>query len=96
MIYIWNTTEERRELPSPTVGQTKSNIYKLGMPPGLSVKTQPFPPPFYKQDDYFKVPTPISPADAYYYTLVVNPITGGVRVYDYAWGGGWDRKKDGE
>ena len=91
MIYIWNTTEERRELPSPTAGQTTSNIHKLGVPPGLLINNAS------NQAIFFEVPTDDSPADAYYYTLVVNPITGGVIVYDYAWGtGGWDRKKDGE
>ncbi len=98
IIYLWNTTEDRNELPNPTVGQMLSNLHALGVPPGLQLD------PSNNQQTFFRLPNQASIADVYYYTLVVNPITGGITVYDYAWGEGggtapnkqWDRKKDGE
>lgn len=98
VIYLWNVKDERREIPGGTTAQALSNIHTLGVPPGLVIKNDD------DQQAFFSLPTTDSPADIYYYTLVVNPITGGVKVYDYAWGTGasaspdyeWDRKKDGE
>jgi prepilin-type N-terminal cleavage/methylation domain-containing protein len=90
VIYLWNTTEERREIPSPDPPLVVSNFHTLGAPPGLDINTS-------QQDQYFTVADPASIYDVFYYTLAVNGITGGVTVYDYAWGDGqWDRKKDGE
>ena len=92
LIYLWNVTEGRREIPNPSVNLSLSNISALGVPPGLNINA------IGDQTQFFNVPTggDDSPDDAYYYTLEVSPITGSVIVYDYAWGGGWDRKKDGE
>jgi prepilin-type N-terminal cleavage/methylation domain-containing protein len=93
MIYLWNVTEGRQELPASTDAHALSNLHALGVPPGLTINDAT------RQDQFFNVATSASEADSYYYTLVVNPITGGVMVYDYAWGTGsgiWDRKKDGE
>jgi len=90
LIYLCNVTEERREIPNPSVNLSLSNIPALGVPPGLNINAVD------NQQQFFNVPTDDSVDDAYYYTLEVSPITGSVIVYDYAWGGGWDRKKDGE
>ena len=93
IIYLWNTKENRRELPNPTDGQTLSNLYALGVPPGLKINDPA------DQTQFFAVADPTSTDDSYYHTLVVNPITGSVAVHDYAWGYGtpqWDRKKDGD
>lgn len=90
VIYLWNISEERREIPAPDPTLVLSNFHNLGAPPGLNVNLT-------QQSQFFTVASATSSYDAFYYTLVVNPITGGVTVYDYAWGdGGWDRKKDGE
>ncbi|GAB4343649.1 MAG: hypothetical protein Kow0099_22280 [Candidatus Abyssubacteria bacterium] len=89
VIYLWNITEGRQEIPAPTAAMALSNIDTLGVPPGLQLNN------ITSQTNFFTVPTANSPYDTYYYTLVVNSVTGGVRVYDYAWGDGWDRKKDG-
>ncbi len=92
VIYLWNTTEARREIPNPNVNLSAANLSALGVPPGLSINT------INNQTSFFSVPTEDSPDDAYYYTIVVNKLTGAVEVYDYAWGNGgsqWDRKKDG-
>jgi prepilin-type N-terminal cleavage/methylation domain-containing protein len=94
VIYLWNVTEERRELPSVSAAHALSNLDTLGVPPGLVINNAN------DQQTFFSLPTAASPDDSYYYTLVVNPITGGVTIYDYAWddgsGGGWNRRKDGE
>ncbi len=93
-IYLWNVQDDRREIPGGTAAQALSNINALGVPPGLVINNAS------NQQVFFSLPSSDSPTDIYYYTLVVNPITGGVKVYDYAWddgsGSGWDRKKDGE
>ena len=92
MIYLWNITEGRREIPNPTAFLSAANLSKLGVPPGLSIND------IDDQQAFFSVQSESSEEDAYYYTLVVNRITGAVEVYDYAWGYGnpqWDRKKDG-
>lgn len=95
VIYLWNVKDERREIPGGTTAQALSNIHTLGVPPGLMIFGGAT-----NQQAFFSLPSADSPADIYYYTLVVNPITGGVKVYDYAWDdgsdSGWDRKKDGE
>jgi prepilin-type N-terminal cleavage/methylation domain-containing protein len=99
IIYLWNIEQDRQEIPTTTneemLALGLSNISKLGVPPGLIIND------VNDQSIFFKLLNSASPADSYYYTLVVNPITGGVMVYDYAWGtgsgtDGWDRKKDGE
>ncbi len=93
VIYLWNTTEARREIPNPNANLSAANLSALGVPPGLSLDVSN------NQQTFFNVPSEDSPDDAYYYTLVVNRLTGAVEVYDYAWGNGgsqWDRKKDGE
>lgn len=102
LIYLWNIQEGRHEIPIATPALALSNITKLGVPPGLLIDDPT------DQSKFFRLPNEASVADAYYYTLVVNPITGGVTVYDYAWGIGgpnpppspprmrWDRKKDGQ
>jgi len=92
MIYLWNTTEGRREIPNPTADLSAANLANLGVPPGLTVDASG------NQLTYFDVTSPASEDDIYYYTLVVNRLTGSVEVYDYAWGYGspqWNRKKDG-
>ena len=94
VIYLWNIEDGRTPLPSPTVAQTRSHLHLLGVPPGLGLVT-----PTDDQEEYFQTLDEASLDDAYYYTIVVNAITGNVNVYDYAWGNGtpqWDRKKDGE
>ena len=93
VIYLWNTTEARREIPNPDTNLSAANLSALGVPPGLTLD-----PSLDSQVTFFSVPTDNSPDDTYYYTVVVNKLTGAVEVYDYAWsnGGGWDRKKDGE
>jgi len=97
LIYLWNVEDARRDFPSPTIPQILSNLHTLGVPPGFLIDTN-------DQASFFTLPDPESPEDANYYTLAVNPITGGVTAYDYAWGTGneeddpdfeWDRKKDG-
>lgn len=114
-IYLWNIEQGRQEIfptgaTTPEEANEKivafglSNILKLGIPPGLIVDNENDQSQFFRLPDSPPPPAPqacASPADAYYYTVVVNPITGGVTVYDYAWGtgstnDGWDRKKDGE
>lgn len=98
MIYLWNITDERREIPNPTAELSAANLQNLGVPPGLSIHD------INDQTIFFNLPSEDSEADSYYYTLVVNPLTGSVEVYDYAWGTGggtspnmrWDRKKDGD
>ena len=89
LIYLWNINESRSEIPNPTTAQALSNLPVLGVPPGLQINT------LTDQRSFFNVPTAASTADSHYYTVVVNNITGSVTVYDYAWRGGWDRKKDG-
>jgi type II secretory pathway pseudopilin PulG len=94
MIYLWNVTEERREIPNPSPELSAANLANLGVPPGLIINN------INDQTTFFRVPTDDSEDDAYYYTLVVNRLTGSVEVYDYAWGyngapNQWDRKKDG-
>jgi hypothetical protein len=90
VIYLWNITEERLEIPAPSLGMSLSNFHTLGVPPGLKINNPN------AQSAFFTVQNAASTADSRYYTVVVNPVTGGVTVYDYAWGDGqWDRKKDG-
>lgn len=90
LVHLWDITEERRDVPPNN--NLPDSLFRIGYPPGLE-------PAAGTQTDYFNVSTSSSETDTYYYTLVVNPITGGVSVYDYAWGEGgandWDRKKDG-
>jgi prepilin-type N-terminal cleavage/methylation domain-containing protein len=97
IIYLWNVKDGRQEIPNPTVGMTLSNLHTLGVPPGLQLDD------LNDQQSFFRLPSEVSTFDSYYYTIVVSSITGGVTVYDYAWGEGggtmpnmrWDRKKDG-
>ena len=92
VIYLWNTTEARREIPNPDTNLSAANLASLGVPPGLALH------PSGNQGTFFSVSSDSSEDDAYYYTLVVNRLTGAIEVYDYAWGNGgsqWDRKKDG-
>ena len=88
-IYLWNIEDERGENPNPSDNETLANLHTVGVPPGLRLD------PSKNQTTFFAVWDDESQYDNYYYTIVVNPITGGVAVYDYAWRGGWDRKKDG-
>lgn len=93
MIYLWNTTEERRDIPNPSMNLSLSNIPALGVPPGLDINA------LNNQQAFYSVPSENSEFDVYYYTLVVNPLTGSVEIYDYAWGYGnpqWNRRKDGQ
>ncbi len=97
IIYLWNSKEGRQEIPNATTGMTLSNLHALGVPPGLQLDV------LTDQQNFYRLPSDSSSFDSYYYTVVVNPITGNVTVYDYAWGEGggtaphmrWDRKKDG-
>ena len=101
MIYLWNTTEARREIPNPDTDLSATNLPNMGIPPGF------LPNDNTDQTKFFRLPSSELADDSYYYTLVVSRITGSVTVYDYAWGIGeiedppgtffyeWDRKKDG-
>jgi prepilin-type N-terminal cleavage/methylation domain-containing protein len=89
IVFLWNIEDERGEIPNPSPGEVLAGLDKLGIPPGLRLD------PSGVQSTYFTVWDDESPTDEFYFTVVVSPVTGNVSVYDYAWRGGWDRKKDG-